>query len=304
MKIWLNGELVESAGGDFPRPEQGGIAAHNVSAHSVSALSAGLNLGWGVFTTLGVRDREPRFLARHLERLGRDAKAADVPLDFDFDFAAIKSALEAVLRANDIEQGFARLTLTRRGDGRWNRENGADFSIFVLSDLSPQNQENIPAIGLRAQLSPFRVEAKRALAGVKTTSYLSYLWAWREAKARGFDEAILRDGRDVWCEGARSSLFWMSDGELFTPSLETGCLRGIGRDLTFEWAARQRIPFQEGHFLWHDIQSASEMWLVSAATGPRPISALFNENSALQREFDAKTPFCAEFSRWFEAQSE
>ncbi|PQV63652.1 branched-chain amino acid aminotransferase [Abditibacterium utsteinense] len=279
MKFWLNGKIIENSD----------------TSGAVSARSAGLTLGWGVFTTLGVRDGAPRFLERHFGRLQRDANAADVP--FDLDFPTISKALNAVLRANNIENGHARLTLTRRDDGRWNLENGADLSIFALETADSSGE-------LRAQLSPHRTEAKRALAGVKITSYLPYFWAWREAKKRGYDEAILRDGEDVWCEGARSTIFWVKNGELFTPSLETGCLRGIGRDLALEWAAFQGIPVHQGRFQNREAETADEMWLVSAATGTRPLRALHDESGAKRMEFNGKNEMCAEFSRWLEAQSE
>ncbi|MBW3638138.1 MAG: aminotransferase class IV, partial [Armatimonadetes bacterium] len=244
MKIWLNGTLLPNG--------------------SLDASSAGLTLGWGVFTTLGIRGGAPRFLERHFERLRRDAHEAQIA--FDFDLEAVRRAVVAVARANGVANGIARLTLTQRGDGRWNTQNGADFSIFAL-ETSPQNEP------LRVQLSPYRVEARRALAGVKTTSYLPYFWAWREAQPNGFDEAILRDGSDFLSEGARATLFWVKGGELFTPSLETGCLRGIGRDLTLEWARERSIAAHEGRFLAGEAENADEMWLVSAALGPRLVAS-------------------------------
>lgn len=284
MKFWLNGELCESSAENY--------------AGGVSAPSAGLMLGWGVFTTLGVRGGRPRFARRHIERLKRDAGEAGVP--FEIESTAISRAIAEVIRANAIDHGLVRLTLTRRGEGRWNSQSGADLSILALE--SPHTCA--PGEGLRAQMSPFRVEAKRALSGIKTTSYLSYLWAWREAKSRGFDEAILRDGRDFWCEGARSTLFWVKSGEVYTPSLETGCLRGIGRELGLEWAALHKVPVHQGQFLSDQAERSAEIWLVSAASGPRPLRALHDENGALQAEFASTAPLCAEFSRWFEEHSE
>ncbi len=282
MKFWLNGELFDGSGGSLP-------------AGAVSSRSAGLTLGWGVFTTIGVRAGGPRFLERHFRRLSRDAQAADVP--FDLDFVAISDALGAVLRANQIQNGLARLTLTRCGDGRWNTQDGADLSIFTL-------QSDAASEELRAQLSPFRVEARRALVGIKTTAYLPYLWAWRDAKQRGFDEAILRESQDFWCEGARSTLFWVNNGEIYTPSLETGCLRGVGRELVLQWAAHRQIRVHQGQFLGGETENAVEMWLVSGATGSRPLRALHDESGAPHIEFSIENPLCNEFSRWFDAQSE
>ncbi len=273
--MWLNGQLIENG--------------------AVSASGAGLNLGWGVFTTLGVRNGEPRFLSRHFARLERDARAAQVP--FDLDFMAISHGLREVLRANSVRNGLARLTLTKRGDERWNFESGADFSILAL--------ETPPFAGqLRVQISPYRVEAKRPLCGVKTTSYLGYFWAWRETRARGFDEAILRDSRDFLCEGARATLFWLQNGALYTPSFQTGCLQGIGRELTLEWAKIRGLEVRQGEFEAVEAENAAEVWLVSAASGPRPVSSWHDESGLVRASFAAPGAVCAEFARWLGAQNE
>lgn len=271
MKIWFNGHLVERG--------------------ALDASSAGVLMGWGVFTTLGIRGGAPRFLSRHVERLRRDAGEAH--LDFAFDCEAIADALNAVLSANAVSNGIARLTLTQRGDGRWNHQNGADFSIFA--------QETAPSSGpLRVQLSPYRVEAKRPLAGVKTTSYLPYLWAHREAKSQGFDEAILRASGDFLCEGARATLFWMKNDIWFTPSLETGCLRGIGRELVLKWAREGSITVREGCFLASEAELAEAVCLVSGAQGPRWVSSWHQENGVLLREFAARGEAGRDLEAWWE----
>ena len=271
MVIWLNGRLVAEG--------------------TLDALSAGATLGWGVFTTVGIQEGSPRFLRRHFERLKRDA--AQALLAFEVDFETITQGLAAVLEANGIQEGLARLTLTQRGDGRWSTDAGSDLSIAAI-------ESEFQTSPMRVQLSPFRVEARRPLAGVKTTSYLPYLWAWREAKDHGFDEAILRDGSEFLSEGARANLFWVQDNQLFTPSLLTGCLRGLGRELVLEWSQTQALKVGKGRFPIDDLQNADEVWLVSAVVGPRPVAALYDEAGGLLREFAEPWKVGAELSAWWD----
>lgn len=271
MDIWLNGRLV--------------------AAGTVDALSAGVALGWGVFTTVGVRDGAPRFLQRHYERLKRDAALAEI--SFETSLAAVEAGAREVIGANQIDNGLVRLTLTQRGDGRWNTQTGSDFSIAAV-ESEPH------AAPMRVQLSRYRVEARRPLAGVKTTSYLPYLWAWLEAKENGFDETILRDGSEFLSEGARASLFWARDGQLFTPSLVTGCLRGLGRELVLEWSETRALKVSKGRFSVDDLRHADEAWLVSAAAGSRPVAGLYDEAGALLREFEKRGEIAAELSKWWE----
>jgi branched-chain amino acid aminotransferase len=273
MTIWLNGQLENN---------------------SISASSAGVTLGWGVFTTIGVRQGAPLFLERHFERLQRDAGEADVP--FPVDYETVRQGVDEVLRANEIEQGLLRLTLTRRGDERWSLSEGADLSIMALEVGHSPNP-------LRVQLSPYRVEAKRPLSGVKTTSYLPYFWAWREAKAHGFDEAVLRDGYDFLSEAARSSLFWVKRGEFFTPSLETGCLRGLGRDLVLEWVTANGKTVHPGKFPTLAALDADETYLISAATGPRQIKSWHDEDGKLLRQWNEAGVQWNELKTWWDRAS-
>jgi len=232
----------------------------------IDATSAGALLGWGVFTTIGIRDGEPMFLRQHAERLRRDALAADVPLAYS-DAQIAKAAIK-LLEGLEIGEGLLRLTLTRRGDDRWNLTSGSDLLITVHEAPRPK------ATDLHVQISPYRVESARPLAGVKLTSYLPYLWAWKQAVAAGFDEALLLTSEGHLCEAARSNLFWSRDGAIVTPTLGTGCMDGVGREQVKEWALRRGVPFHEVQEPLPALASASEVWLVSGAAGPRSVGCI------------------------------
>ena len=107
--IWFNGQLQFGA--------------------EMSATGAGALLGWGVFTTLAIRAGAPVFWARHCARLERDAQAARVELPYDG--AQLRAGLDELLSALNLADGLARITGTRRGDGRWNGHSGADWSVVA-----------------------------------------------------------------------------------------------------------------------------------------------------------------------------
>ena len=192
--LWFNGRFADEA--------------------TSNATSAGALLGWGVFTTIGVWNAQPFALPQHLARLQHDA--AHCEIEYSIDDETLDSALHELISRHKITRGMARISITKRGDGRWNTQSGSDVSILVR----PIKDETVPA---KITTSPFRMHSKRALCGVKSTSYLDYQLAWNEAQSRGFDEAILLNEQSSVCEGARSNLFWTRDGNLFTPSLSTGC---------------------------------------------------------------------------------
>jgi branched-chain amino acid aminotransferase len=150
------------------------------------------------------------------------------------------------------------------------RAEGSDLLLFAKA--VPANQGEPSTQRLRLVLSTFRLEARRALSGVKSTSYLDYQLAFQQATRHGFDEAVLCNGCGALCECSRANLFWVRDGRLYTPGLESGCLPGIARQLILQWATEYGISVQEGLFSPQEIAWADEVFLTSATQGPRAVA--------------------------------
>ena len=240
MAIWHNGILGETA--------------------SIDASSAGLLLGWGVFTTIGIKAGRPLWIDHHLHRLRRDAARCDIAVPYSND--ELRAALHAVLAANNIGDGLARITATRHDDERWNTASGTDVTLLALESPAVKIRD------LRVGFAP--TPSQGHLNGVKTTSYLPYFWSWRESHNCGWDEVVLHQSGLV-IEASRSSLFWVKGGVLQTTPLELGALDGVGRALVFEWAKSNNIAAVTAELLTTELPACDEAFLISAATGPRAI---------------------------------
>ncbi len=246
MAIWHNGKLKETAW--------------------IDASSAGLLLGWGVFSTVGIRDGRASWPEKHLTRLRRDAAKCDI--EISFSDGELNDGLSAVLRENGVRNGLARLTLTRRDDGRWNTQSGSDVTIMALETTPAKTRELRVGFGSAPDSGELR--------GVKTTSYLPYVWSWKRAVSLGLDEMILFDARNRVVEAARSSVFWVRENKLETAPLSLGALEGVGRDIVFEWAKASGIEAREEELDVEQLRDCAEVFLVSAAMGPRLIHTFFD----------------------------
>lgn len=244
--LWLNGTF------------------HDASCLLLPAHSAGHLLGWGVFTTIGVKAGRPLFLSRHIERLCHDA--AHLSIEVPLSPSEIAAALRELLLRNSLDNGTARLTVTQRGDGRWSQATGSDF--LILAHASPA----LKTEDWRLTLSPYRSDARRALAGIKSTSYMEFQMAWQHARHQGFDEAIICSQNGAVSEASRANVFWVRENALFTPSRESGCLPGIARELLLQAAARDGIEVHEGLFSLQELLGADEVFLTSATGAPRSVS--------------------------------
>lgn len=253
MIVWLNGEFLDA------------------NTPALPTTAAGSLLGWGCYSTLGVRGGQPLYLSRHIARLRDNAARLDVSLPFaDEEIAA---ALQQIIGRNEVQTGMARLTLTQRSDGRWNREEGSDFVILSQNSAKP------PLSGLRLIISEFRFDARRPLAGIKSTSYFDFALAWQQAHAAGFDDAILLNQNGALCETSRANLFWVRGDEIWTPSLECGCLPGVAREIMLQAGPELGFGVREGVFSPQELRFADEIFITSATNGPRGVGAVrFDED--------------------------
>ena len=92
--------------------------------------------------------------------------------------------------------------------------------------------------------------------------------ALAHAAERGGTEAIFANTAGHLCEGTGSNVFYVVDGELRTPTLASGCLAGVTRDLVIDWCGAREVDEPLA-----DVQaSASEVFLVSTTRDVQAVS--------------------------------
>ena len=234
----------------------------------VSPASAGVLYGWGVFTTLGVAAGRALAFERHWERLTAHAERAGVPLDRGRE--VIEQGLGELIERTGVAEGRARITLLRSGAGPWQAKSAAgnDALIFVAPRASREQRP------LAVTLSPHRINTSSPLVGIKSTAYFDHLLALEEARGRGFNEAIILNERGEVAEATAANVFWVRGGELYTPSLATGCLAGITRRLVLEAAEKRRMRVTEGSFALAMLGEADELFLTNSSWGVSPVGEL------------------------------
>jgi len=101
--------------------------------------------------------------------------------------------------------------------------------------------------------------------------YLNSLLATREAKEKGFEEAILLDRDGRVSEGAGENVFVVSKGAIRTPGLDSSILAGITRDSVMRIARDLSIPVAEASLTRGDLFAADEVFFTGTAAEVSPI---------------------------------
>jgi branched-chain amino acid aminotransferase len=237
------------------------LGDQRVADGSISAIDHGYLVGDGVFETLKTMDGVPFALSRHLLRLRRSATGLGLPLP---DETAIRAAVAEVVDGSSLPVGRLRITVTS-GPGPLGSSRGEGPSTLVVTHAAATPWP--PAARLAAVR--WTRNERAATAGLKTTSYAENVIALDAAHRAGADEALFTDTRGRICEGTGSNLFYVVNGHLVTPSLATGCLAGVTRELVLElvdaMVADAPVALLDG---------ADEAFLTSSTRDVLPVSHL------------------------------
>ncbi|MCB0960669.1 MAG: aminotransferase class IV [Acidimicrobiales bacterium] len=243
-------------------------AARPAGEATVRALDHGVTVGDGVFETAKVLDGTPFALTRHLARLRRSADRLTLALPWSDDDlrAACADAIGAAAAdpANDAD-GVGRIRITVTGGPGPLGSDRSDVPPTLIVAAGPGG--TWPPSAPVATVAWTRNE-RSAVAGAKTTSYAENVVALADAHRRGADEAIFANTVGALCEGTGSNVFLEVDGRLCTPSLATGCLAGITRELVMEVVD---VVERDDLTLDH-LRSTSEAFLTSSTRDVQPIA--------------------------------
>ncbi|MCA1594262.1 MAG: aminotransferase class IV [Acidobacteria bacterium] len=220
--------------------------------------------GRGVFTTLAVYGGRPFLWDAHWWRLKEHAKRAGV--ECGFEEKEVKESLARLVEANKVEAGRARVTLLARdARGPWELKGAGASETDILIITGDARRAADDALAL--SVSPYRLNTLSPLAGVKSVNYLEHVLSWEEARARDFDEAIVLNERGEVASATMANIFWVKQGTIHTPALQTGALAGTTRACVIELAEELAVPVIEGDYHLHDVGDADEIFLTSASLG-------------------------------------
>jgi branched-chain amino acid aminotransferase len=104
---------------------------------------------------------------------------------------------------------------------------------------------------------------------VKSTSYGEYLLAFRYAKERNADDALLFNADDRVMESSTANVIALIGGKWVTPPLSAGPLPGITRELLMEWGL-----LTERELIFEELQRCESMALVSSLRSIQPIGEM------------------------------
>ncbi len=230
----------------------------------IDLFSQTMHYGYGVFE--GIRsyksDTGETLIfkpAEHFERLQQSAEALNIP--FTDSVENLTEATYEVLRKNNLGDAYIRPLIFLPANMSFN-PNTESHLMIAAWEMQPFLGENLIRLMTSSFQRPnpkgFKIHAKAC------GHYVNSIMASHEAKANGYDEALLMDMNGYAAEGPGANLFIEVDGVLFTPPAGH-ILPGITRSTVLELAEELSIPVAERYFTPTEMKKADSAFYCGTA---------------------------------------
>lgn len=237
----------------------------------ISVFDHGLLYGDGIFEGIRFYNGRVFRLEDHLDRLWDSAHS--ICLEIPTSKRAMTEALLETIRQNELREGYIRLVVTRgKGNLGLNPAQCERPSIIIITAQIALYPESVYQNGLTVVTCATRRTSPGALnPAVKSLNYLNNVMARIEANLAGADEALMLNDAGNVAECTADNVFIIKRGQIFTPPIAAGALRGITRSVVFDLAAELGLKITETDVTRHDVFTADECFLTGTAAEVIPV---------------------------------
>ncbi len=210
-------------------------------------------------------------LEEHLHRLWDSARS--ICLEIPMTMRNMTEAVLETIRQNHLRDGYIRLLVTRGiGNLGLNPTQCKSPSVIIIAATIALYHEDFYKKGLTIVTCATRRSNPAALnPAVKSLNYLNNVMARVEANLAGADEALMLNDAGNVAECTADNVFIAKHGQIFTPPVASGALRGITRSVVFEIAAELGVKVRETDITRHDVFVADECFLTGTAAEIVPV---------------------------------
>jgi branched-subunit amino acid aminotransferase/4-amino-4-deoxychorismate lyase len=191
-----------------------------------------------LFETILAIDQKINAWQKHYERLASGATALDISIPAKIDLEVSINKLISDLN------GKSRIRITVLSDGNW----------VVSAQSEPEDKLPVSLIKINEP-----VISNGILTGIKSISYGQSELAVRRAKSRGNTDGVFLNQNQKVVETGYANILILQQGKFLTPSLESGCLPGITRQLLI-----QHFDIAEAIFTWEELLNSDGVYLSSS----------------------------------------
>jgi branched-chain amino acid aminotransferase len=242
----------------------------------ISSGNSSYRYGDGLFETLRCSQGELQLFKLHMRRLLTGMEQLGYGTPAFFSEALLETKINELLRKNHcLELARVRLSVYRGEGGMFDNDHKTGYIIecWPLQRAAIEWNENGLVIGVYPELK----KTMDFLSNLKTASFLIYSLAAQYAKSQRWNDAIVLNTDNGIADTTIANLFIVSNGDVYTPSLEQGCVAGVMRAHVMEALKKQGILVKETKIDLAMLNEADEVFLTNAIRGLRWVQRLENK---------------------------
>jgi len=226
-----------------------------------------LQYGEGLFETI-LWEGENYKLRKHYERLKKSAQF------FGFPYPSYEAFLEEIEKATQGKKGLYVKFLLAYGGSDYYGEYPDKYEIRIFTKELPKIPESV-----RLCISEVRRHSKNPLVYHKTTNFSLNTYVKREAKDRGYYDAVILNERENITETSSANLLLYKGGKFYTPSRESGLLWGTTLDLLCE-----ELNVKEENLTLNFLSSCENVFILNSLLLVVPVSEIEKRTFKVDKE--------------------
>lgn len=252
MSCWMNGHFVKS------------------EEIRISPFDHGFLYGVGFFETFRTYDGRVFLFKEHMARL-RGA-LTEYKIALPYEDAEILDAVRTLNDAEDGEDGYFRLNVSAGVH---------DIGLAPSSYLAPNVilfRKVLPITARGTEKTAVWLETARnnpeSMIRHKSHNFLNNVRGRLELPSLKEIEGLFVNREGFVAEGVTSNVFWMKNGVLFTPAIETGILPGTTRARIIKIALAEGFTVNEGFYSKRDVENADELFVTNSVQELVPLASI------------------------------
>jgi len=223
--------------------------------------------GDGLFESIRIISGKPINLQNHMERLFKGAEALKIRIPVFWNLAFFEERILDLLRKSEINHGGrCRVSIDRMVGGTYTPASN-EGSYYIDVHSMDDKEFLLNNKGYEIDIYRDLKLQKNFLSPFKTKNGLYKVMSSIAAQENNLDEYLLQNEKGNIIESSSSNIFIVSNGVLYTPGLDEGCIAGTMRMTLINIALQNGIRVYECTILPHNLLSADEIFLTNAIRG-------------------------------------
>lgn len=238
------------------------------NSYTLSTDNRGFRYGDAVFETIRCFGNRPMFLEFHYKRLVRAMEILQMDTSCIPIPEVVEKRIESLINRNKFfVSSRIRLTVFRN-DGGFYTPTTHQCTYLIEASALNESSYQLNEKGMIADVYREMTKSKNVLSQFKTANALVSVMAGLYKLQNNLGECLIinTDGKII--EAISSNLFWFRNDVLYTPSVSSGCVDGVMKNVVVELAQKINLKVLETQGVdEHVLMTSDEIFVTNSIQG-------------------------------------